>query len=299
MKWPRSGSALAFALVTAFLGASSAAPAASPAGTEVDAEAPDSGRRLELFPRGHLYAPYVADPHAPGAAIEVHAYSSTGVEQASDLRYHLELGGRFGLVRRRPRAPGGRAWQLSLDAGLDAQFDIHNGLDNTGWDGNYGVSLTTSRGRAEGKLGLFHTSSHLGDEWIVRTGRERINYTREEILVGFGFRPRGHLRLYVEGGWAYLMRNQELMDPLRLQAGAEWERPGVLWGGLAGWFAAVDLAWWEERGSLDTAASFGVAVPSGGRTWRMGLTVVDGRPPLGEFFQADETSVALVLTTDL
>lgn len=268
------------------------------------------GYRMELFPQGHLFALPVADPQRPGAAVQVASVGSVGIEDATDRRFFLRVGGRFGLVRWLPDEPGGRSWQLSLEAGLDGQFDQGLGQDNIGWDGNYGLTLTIARGRAprDGAVGcwvflagMLHTSSHIGDEWINRTGRERINYTREEVRVAASRRLGDRWRTYVEAAHAYQRRAfGDLIKPLRAQWGLEWEAPGVVWGGRAGWYVATDLQAWEERDwRLDVAVQAGLAFPSGGRTWRLGLDVHDGRVPLGEFFQDTETSVALGLWAEL
>ncbi len=264
-------------------------------------------RRFELFPEGHLFAPPIADPQRPGAAVNVASYSSVAVDGGTGQRFFLRLGGRFGLVRWVPAEPGGRSWQLSLEAGLDGQFDMGLGQDNIGWDGNYGLSLTTGREGAGGAdrgaflVGVLHTSAHIGDEWIQRTGRERINYTREEVRAAVSRRFAGRWRTYGEAAHAYQRRAfGDLIKPLRAQWGLELEAPGVLWNGRAGWYAAADFQAWEERDwRLDAALQGGLMFVRGARTWRIGLDLHDGRVPLGEFFQDTESSVSVGLWSEL
>ena len=99
-------------------------------------------------------------------------YTRSEIPDTSGTRTMLKAGGRFGIVRWEAAPGGGRSWQLSLDAGLDAMFDSQNSLDNVGWDGNYGITLTTaSASRFAYKLGILHCSSHVGDEYMERTGR--------------------------------------------------------------------------------------------------------------------------------
>ena len=52
------------------------------------------------------------------------------------------------------------------------------------------------------RFGTFHDSAHLGDEYVEETGRERINYTREELISGIVWLPRRNTKLYTELGWA-------------------------------------------------------------------------------------------------
>ena len=257
-------------------------------------------RVLELFPRTDLYPPYVADLFRPRFALQLHA-ASTGIASTGDARFDLRLGGRFGLLRVHPRDRPDRGWQLELIAGYDAQFDIDRSYDNIGWDGNYGLALTTARGRGLAwKLSVFHTSSHVGDEYAERTGRRRIDYTREEVTAGVSWAFAGGWRTYAEAGWAYNLRNEELMEPGRAQAGLEHERPGGLWGGRLGWYAAVDLSATEERDwQVDVSAQAGLLFRPGTRRWRTGLAYHDGRVPLGEFVFDDERYLTFGLWLDL
>ncbi len=268
---------------------------AGPAAAEAE-----GGREIVVFPADNLYPLYIADPHSPASGILIQSFTSTGIEQAGDQRVFLKLGGRFGLLRWQPRKPGGRAWQLNLDAGLDAQFDIDNSLDNIGWDGNFGLSATTARqgGTVAWKLGILHTSAHIGDEWIERTGRERIGYTRTEALGGISARLTPRWRTYFEAGWGYDLNSDE-MEPGRLQAGLDYRAPGRFWAGIGGWYAAVDLSSWEERDWRLDAGLQGGLILSGGRTWRVGVQYWDGRVPLGEFFQHTESNFTLGLWAEL
>lgn len=270
-------------------------------GSEPPPEAAE--RRLAVFPEGHLSALPIADPHRPGAAMTMESHSSTEIEGASDRRFFLRVGGRFGLLRWSPETAEGRSWQLSLEAGLDAQFDIELGQDNIGWDGNYGLSLTSARGggRWAFLLGILHTSAHIGDEWITRIGRQRINYTREEARAGLSWRFARRWRTYAEGAYGYKRRAvEDLMEPLRGQWGLELEGADGLLRGRAGWYAALDVQAWQERDwRLDAALQAGLRLATGNRTWRLGLQYYDGRVPLGEFFQETESAWSLGLWSEL
>ena len=263
------------------------------------------GRRqskIRLFPSDALYPRYLADPHAPATGVVVQFFSTTAIEQASDRRQHIKLGGIFPLLGWGGRREGGRRWQLRLDGGLDAQFDPENQTDNTGWDGNYGLMVESHR-EEKGiafRVGVFHISAHLGDEWIERTGRQRLMYRREEILAGAARSWRPGSRVYVEAGWAYDELNSSLQDPARAQAGVEIEGRRPLRRKSVTWYAALDLSAWEERDwRLDTGAQLGLVTRPQHRAWRFGLQYWDGRVPLGEFFQETESNLSIGLWTDL
>lgn len=265
--------------------------------------APGDGQPVRRwFPEGVLYEPYVAEIRHPGFGLTLLGVADGGVEESGDQRFGLKLGGRFGLLRVAPRGSD-RLWQLSMEAGFYGQFDIDHSLDNLGWDGLYGATLTTARTDRRGpafKLAVNHISSHVGDEYAERTGRRRLGYTREELALGVSWRPRERWRTYAEAAFGYELR-QEVQEPGRVELGLDYQAPGIL-GRTGRWgpYAAVDVNLWEERDwrpsvSLET----GVLAAAGDRSWRAGLAYYDGQVPIGEFFQVDETYLLAGLWLDL
>ena len=138
-------------------------------------------------------------------------------------RTTLAGGGRFGVLRIDSKTPKGWSWQISIDAGLDAVFDSQYKNDGIGWDGNYGLTVTTVKASSPFgfKVGVIHTSAHLGDEYEERTQTPRINYTREEVAPAMSWQPLKSTRIYGEVGIAYRMR-YERQERLRWEAGAEY-----------------------------------------------------------------------------
>ena len=167
-----------------------------------------SGASLTLFPSGDVYPVYVADPHRPTNVV-AEAFTIDGGMPATDSPLtRLGAGGRFGVMRIEPARPDGRVWQVSIEAGFDAIFDSQNRLDAVGWDGNYGLTVTTASSSPIAlKIAVLHISAHVGDEYQERTGRPRINYTREELSVGAAWRWSPRWRTYGETGVAYKSRS--------------------------------------------------------------------------------------------
>lgn len=276
-------------------------------------DAPSVPTHRRWFPEGSVYAPYLAEISRPGFGLTVIGVPDNGVAEAGDLRFGLKLGGRFGLLRVGPPAGrDGRVWQLDLAAGFYGQFDIEHSLDNIGWDGLYGLVLSSAPSAPGGtavRVGVQHWSSHVGDEYAERTGRRRIGYTREEIMVGAawpGLLREGGWRVYVEGGYGYSGNAEDeagnrIQQPGRAQAGVEHEAPGVLGeGGRWGWYTAFDAVAYEERDwTPDLALGAGFLVEARERRWRAGITLYDGRTPIGEFFRSDERYAVLGLWLDL
>jgi hypothetical protein len=248
-----------------------------------------------------VFSTPIADPHRPVNLAAAQFHSGVDIEGAQGTRAWLAAGGRFGILRRLPACPGGRSWQFGIEAGLDALFDSKNKLDNIGYDGNYGLVLTTATsGPFAFKLALLHTSGHVGDEWADRTSRERVGYTREEIALGVARRLSERMRVYGEIARARYQLSPELQRKWRAQGGLERESPRAFADGRIGWYAATDLQSWEERDwRLDISVEAGLLAYSAGRRWRLGLRYADGRVPLGEFFGSSEQWLTLGIWMDL
>ena len=202
---------------------------ATPAGAQTgdDQQRPpawthSSGTTFRLFPAGDVYAVSVADTRRPTNTISFHVLPRRRIEETDTPRTGLSAGGRFGLLRIDSGKPGGRSWQVSIEAGLDAVFDSQNRQDAIGWDGNYGLTITTASGSPLSfKFALLHQSSHIGDEYAMRTGRTRLNYTREEFAFGVSSRLSRRWRTYGETGVAYI-RRYDGQEPWRAQGGVEY-----------------------------------------------------------------------------
>lgn len=262
---------------------------------------PFTGGKLLYLPAGDLYPPYAADPFRVGFGIQPIHVNRVSVPFTSVSRVNLRAGAQVGLVRYQSLDDPELGWQVSVMGGINDQNDVRIHLDNIGWDGHYGIlsSIAPSHDLAF-KVGLLHVSSHLGDEYIERTGRKRIGYTRQELAVGASWLPTTRWRLYTEVGRALGLSNRELMEPWRAQAGLEYEGARSMWSGRMAWYAAVDLQSYQERDwKVDTAIQTGFVVRSGGRSWRFGVEWYNGRMPIGEFFQYTERYSSIGIWIDL
>jgi hypothetical protein len=258
-------------------------------------------RSMTLAPRDDLFHDNTADPHRVTFAVHHVSVSDSDIPNTGSSLFGLKLGGRFGLFRIHPHDDPDRGVQLNIEAGFIGQFDRDHSTDNLGWDGIYGLIATFDRGRRlQYKTGLHHTSSHVGDEYMLRTLRTRITYTREEALGGVSLRVGRDWRVYGEGGYAFDMRNEELQEPGRLQTGVDFERDESLFRGLLGWYVSVDATAWEENDwEISRTIQAGFILPSTGRLWRVGVEHYDGRALIGEFFQDDERRFTFGVWLDL
>ena len=265
------------------------------------AQAAETGDRVVLSPRDELYQPYLADPHRASFELLGKSVGDVDIPETGDTRYGLRLGGRFGITRHESRVHPGRAWQVSTEIGFVGEFDLDNAYDNVGWDGIYGIIFTSTLGPdMRVKLGTMHRSSHVGDEYIERTGRQRINYTRQEIQTGLSWDVTRVWRTYGEIGYAYDMGNEILMERWRAQAGLEYQPPRSWWDGQLGWYAALDVSAMEERDwRADATLRGGFLFDADGRRWSLSLMHYRGRPTIGEFFQHTETYTGVALRLEL
>lgn len=254
--------------------------------------------RLDLLPESEPYPHYLADPHRRAMAFKWLGFDHVDIPDSGAARLQVRAGLRLGLLRLPGERPAAERWHLSFEGGYDAQFDNRRRQDVIGWDGHYGLLLTTARGPFAYKLGALHLSGHVGDEYMDRVGRERINYTREEWVAGvaWAFAPRW--TAYAETGRAY-HRGSPLLERWRVQGGLQWEAPRAA-RPRQGWYAGIDLQAMEERDwRVDVAVQAGLRLDTRARTWRLGVEVYEGRPPLGEFFQHTERYVSLGAWLDL
>jgi hypothetical protein len=274
-----------------------------PARARSQQDAEPAGSGLELAPDDVLYRPYVADPRRPVFGLTLIDVRDPDIEAGGDSRYGVRMGARFAILDLRPpEAPGG-AIQLAGEIGFLGQFDRDNAADNLGWDGLYGLHVAW---RAHPSLalrfGMAHDSSHLGDEYIEDTGAERIEYTREEVLLGLRWDLDPRFGAYLEYGHAYDLRNEDLMEPGRVQLGLEYEPEPSWWDGRLAPFAALDVSAFEEDDwEENLTVQLGVVLPDAGRggSWRLGLEYYDGRSPIGELFQDRERHVAFGVWIDM
>jgi hypothetical protein len=218
------------------------------------------------------------------------------IADTSAERLNLKLGASFPFLQFRESG-----WQFSMEAGFNMQTDLQKSLDIIGWDGVAGLlaSKRLSHGLSVRLSPWLHRSAHLGDEIIERTGRTRIDYTREEVAGGLSWNFLEHWRLYGDAGAAYTRRS-EYQEIWRVQGGVEWVDPGALRREGVGLYAALNTTSFQETDwDLAVSAAAGVLVRVRERDWRLGLAFHHGAAPLGEFFQSSETYIQAGVWLDI
>jgi hypothetical protein len=131
---------------------------------------------------------------------------------------------------------------------------------------------------------LYHLSSHAGDEYLERTGRERIGLSLEVLEGLIAYEPIGWLRLY--GGGGVLVNRKPDLDRGLVRFGSELRSPRVFVGSLLRPVLAVDLQLREEGGwRPDASLRTGLRLEAprlSGRRLELLAEFYDGRAPDGE-----------------
>lgn len=242
------------------------------------------------LPRGDVFCPLVADPKAPRSFV-------TLVREDVGKLASVGIGDIFPLGRWAGKKPGDGV-QLSLSAGVFAQFDLESkSYDLLNADYMIGIPLTVRRGRNSMRLRLYHQSSHLGDEYLLREpadrrDRENLSFESAEALFS---RDYGALRGYVGGE---MLLNREPADLARTLAHAGLEFRPESWiiplrrlGGFR-FVAATDVKSakeqdWKPAISLRAGVEYdrtGDDRPPG-RRWSLLAEYYEGPSPYGQFFR--------------
>lgn len=235
------------------------------------------------FPVGDLFWPLLADPKQPQFFVS-YRYYRTPAENANVAA--VGYGETFGLWRRAGQRPGD-GLQLSITGGLFAQFNLDapsNDLINA--DYTIGAQATYRNGRDSGRLRIYHQSSHLGDEFLLRAQPQRINLSFEsaELIYSRDWRP---WRFYAGGEYLFHREPSDL-KPAAAHGGVEFhgERPAWMKGR---WVGAIDVKAWQEHDwsadvSVKLGLAFGTAHP-GRRHLDVMLEGYKGYAPHGQFYE--------------
>lgn len=219
-------------------------------------------------------------------------------ETSDDLSLlDVTLGGRVAVLRwghYQNGRPLGTEVQLEgasmLRLNLDEDFDFDSA------DFRFGVPLIYAPNELlHWKLAYYHLSSHIGDEYLVRNpGYQRINFSRDVLVLGTSLYPRPAWRWYAELGWAFY--DDEGSDPWEVQFGLDLAKPGP-----------TDLRgtpFFAINGHLREEVNFGgnLIVQTGwlwrgqtGRVLRTGLHYYNGKSPQFEFYNTFEQQIGFGL----
>lgn len=253
--------------------------------------ATDTNRYVPL-PRGELFCPLFADPKVMRSFV---AYQRGDAKDFAEHIAAIGVADEFPFLRFSNRR--GDGIQLGVSGAVFAQFDVATpSIDLLNADYLLSLPLTIRRGRYSTRVRLYHQSSHLGDELLLRPApptRENLSFEAVELILSL---DAGPMRTY--GGGEYYFGRDPVTLPLRLWHGGVELRPPV--SARLGTIATMrpvggvdlkavkDSSW---RTGVNVRAGIEFSRPRegdyGGRRWSLVGDFYDGPSPYGQFRARD------------
>ena len=235
-----------------------------------------------VFPGGVLFKPLIADPRWPHFSAAWQHYF--GDPQFKDLAA-VSFGESFAFYRDRL---GSVWWEVGLHAGVFSVFDLDSSsFDLVNADYLVGIPLTVRYGDFSTQLRVFHQSSHLGDEFLLRTRTNRINLSYEAVDLKASYEFADVVRLYAGGGYLFDQTPTNLNHfwaQYGLELTSPWPSRDAKWRPIA----AVDVKQQEENNwSADISARAGIEIEGVLLTRKLQILLeyFSGHSPNGQFYK--------------
>lgn len=250
-----------------------------------DAQDASAQSQLGLLPGALLFDPLLADPRWPHFSASYRYFTrDPDVTHAGSATF----GETFSLYR--SEGLGG-LWEVGFQAGVFSIFDLASeSADLINADYWVGIPVAYQRGPFSGQFRIFHQSSHLGDEYLLRRRPEplrRVNVSFEAADALLSYNIDEMWRVYGGGGYLFHRYPRDL-ERWTVQAGVEYQGdPGWLGGALRP-VGAMDLQsrqgiGWDPEVSLRAGVEL-VRPPVGRRIQILG-EYYSGRNPNGQFYE--------------
>jgi len=245
------------------------------------------------FPQDSIHCPLLADPKEPLSFVSLlrGTFRSLGDPSGSATTIvSVGIGDSFGLVRWNGGTAGDGV-QLDVVGAVFAQFDFDApSKDLINADYTIGFPLTFRKRGFSTRVRLYHQSSHLGDEFLLRDSaiqRENLSFESIELLLSQEIHA---FRVYA-GAERLFRREPDTVGESVFHGGAEF-RSGH--AGPVQMVAAIDMKTTElhdwspatsGRVGLEFVRSSASGHPS--RLVTLMLELYQGPSPYGQFFQDD------------
>lgn len=244
----------------------------------------DDPDHFEFLPRQELFEPLLADPREPHFSASALWYLDdpelTHVGSANFGETFPLMGGALD--------GNGTRWEVGL---LGAVFSIFD-LDAESYDlvnADYWAAATFSlrRDLLSTRLRVYHQSSHLGDEYLLRNqvDRENVSYEGADLTVSLNL--HSSVRVYLGGSGIF--HDDTGLDPWSGQTGIELRSPYAFFGGVLRPIAAGDVQFREENDwdeEIGAVAGFQVENPKiSPLQLQILVEYFRGNSPNGQFFE--------------
>tara|TARA_R110002073_G_C9381595_1_gene573040 strand:- start:43 stop:1191 length:1149 start_codon:yes stop_codon:yes gene_type:complete len=240
-----------------------------------------------LLPTGHLFKPLLADPRWAHFSAAYRNYVGRNV----DGNHNGSVS--FGETIPFYRANLGRTsiqWETGLQAAVFSDFNLGaESSDLINSDFIASVYSSMRAGKFSAFARIYHQSSHLGDEFLLRTRTdlERINLSYEgaDLRLSYGL-PYG-VRVYGGGGGIFHKEPSKL-KPWSVQYGVEFRSPWRIEFAAVRPIMAVDIKNHEQTNwSADVSARAGIQFENFqtfGRNLQFLVEYFNGNSPTGQFY---------------
>jgi len=237
-----------------------------------------------LLPPDHLFQPLLADPRWPHFSAAYRYYLGD-----PDLKHVGAVSFGETIPIYRDSAPAGSQWEAGIQASVFAVFLMDQPSKDL-LNADYFAALYGAwRGGPVSALGrLFHQSSHLGDEFLLRTRLGRVNLTYESVDLKLSYDLPWGFRAYAGGGYLFDQEPADL-QPWSVQGGVEFRSPWTLASREIRPVAALDLQSREQNGwNVDVSVRGGIQfenVRVFDRNLQLLLEYFHGNSSDGQFFK--------------
>jgi hypothetical protein len=182
--------------------------------------------------------------------------------------------------------------ELGIQAGVFAIFDLDSeSLDMINADYRVGIPSTVKKGNFTNLTRIFHQSSHLGDEFLLRGQTdERINLSYEAVNSLFSYDLPAGFRLYGGGGYIF-HKEPSGLDPWSTQAGLAFRSPKLWLKGSLRPVAGIDVQNREESNwDTDVSVRTGIQFENPdfmSRKLQLLFEYYNGKSPNGQFYESN------------
>ncbi|MFM2093053.1 MAG: hypothetical protein RIS70_177 [Planctomycetota bacterium] len=247
----------------------------------------------QILPSSLIYKSYLA-------GVKESRFASQHVNLKGDgWIWDATLGTRVGLVRfgdQDPIRPNG--FQIDAEGSAQVRLDIPDDVNVRAVDFRGGVPITYGYGPSRFKLGFYHLSSHLGDEFLLQNpGYDRLNYARDVLVAGYSHYLTPDFRLYGEVGWAF---HSDVSEPWEFQFGVDYA-PGTPTGIRGRPFFAVNGQLRQEvdyGGNFVAQAGWAWLSNENARLLRLGAQYFNGYSAQFSFYNRFEQYIGLAVWYD-
>ena len=240
-----------------------------------------------LLPTGHLFKPLLADPRWAHFSAAYRNYIGRNV----DGNHNGSVS--FGETIPFYRANFGQTtiqWEAGLQATVFSDFNLgaeSSDLINSDFIASAYSSMRM--GQFSTFARIYHQSSHLGDEFLLRTRTdlERINLSYEGIDLRLSYELPYGVRVYGGGGGIF-HKEPSSLKPWSVQYGIEFRSPWRMDFAAIRPIMAVDIKNHEQTNwSADVSARAGIQFENFqtfGRRLQFLLEYFNGSSPTGQFY---------------